>query len=52
MLLKLKHTFNFSSRFLRASDIPENLERKKLNLFQSVNNALDIALATDPKYIA
>lgn len=42
--------YAFSRQYVKASDIPENLDRKKLNLFQAVNNALDIALATDQRY--
>jgi len=36
-----------TTKYRTAADIPANVERKKINLFQSVNSALDIALQTD-----
>ena len=39
-------TYNF------AKDIPSSYQRNKLNLFSSVNSAIDIALASDPTYIS
>jgi hypothetical protein len=30
-----------------AKDLPSNLETKQMNLYQAINNAMDIALATD-----
>ena len=39
---------NFATaKFRLAKDIPADVEKQHMNLFQSVNNALDIALATD-----
>jgi 2-oxoisovalerate dehydrogenase E1 component beta subunit len=36
-----------TTKYRTAADIPANVERKKINLFTSVNSALDIALQTD-----
>jgi hypothetical protein len=40
--------FFSTSKFAFASDIPSDAERKELNLFMSINNAMDIAMETDP----
>ncbi len=46
-----KNLFKFSSnKYKFAKDIPSNVERKKMNLFESVNNALDIVLSKDKTY--
>lgn len=31
-----------------AKDLPADLEKKNMNLYQALNSAMDIALATDP----
>ena len=36
-----------SSHYVYGKDIPASVERTKLNLFQAVNSAMDIALETD-----
>lgn len=39
-----------SNNFTFAKDIPQTLPREHMNLFQSINSAIDIALGSDPKY--
>ena len=39
--------FFSTSKFAFASDIPSDAERKELNLFMSINNAMDIAMESD-----
>lgn len=38
---------SFGSRYDFEKDIPKETPRKKMNLFQAVNDAMDIVLATD-----
>lgn len=40
--------FTFSTRYRTIKDIPKDVETKKMNLFQSINNAMDIVLEKDP----
>jgi 2-oxoisovalerate dehydrogenase E1 component beta subunit len=40
--------FFSTSKFAFACDIPSDAERKELNLFMAINNAMDIAMETDP----
>jgi 2-oxoisovalerate dehydrogenase E1 component beta subunit len=40
--------FSSASKFTFASDIPSSVERKELNLFMAINNAMDIAMEKDP----
>ena len=41
--------YSFSAKKYRvASDIPQSVEREKINLYTAINRALDTALATDP----
>jgi hypothetical protein len=57
-LLRRSNFFNFSRHvktqdahnFQFAKDIPESLTRAHMNLFQSVNSAIDIALEKDSTY--
>ncbi len=42
----LKRYFSYAF----AKDIPQAMETTKMNLFQAVNSALDIALETDKSY--
>ena len=37
----------FASRYNFDKDIPKDAQRKKMNLYQAVNDAMDIVLATD-----
>ena len=39
------------STYALASDIPASEERTRINLFQAVNSAIDLALAADPTYL-
>ena len=39
-----------TAKFRLAKDIDASLPRKHMNLFESVNSALDIALETDKTY--
>ena len=41
-----------SNHFTFAKDIPASLPRTHMNLFQSINSAIDIALETDHTYIS
>jgi len=40
-------TRSFATKFNLASDIPSTAERKKLNMFMAINNAMDIAMEAD-----
>lgn len=40
-----------SNHFLYARDIPANLPREHMNLFQAINSAIDISLASDSTYL-
>ena len=37
-----------AKNFKLARDIPEDMPREHMNLYQAVNSAIDVALATDP----
>lgn len=39
-----------ANNFTFAKDIPSTLPREHMNLFQSINSAIDIALASDHTY--
>lgn len=38
--------------FAFAKDIPADMPREHMNLFQSINSAIDVALGSDPTYLA
>lgn len=40
--------FGSSVNAVFSKDLPADLEKKNMNLYQAVNSAMDIALATDP----
>jgi hypothetical protein len=50
--LLLSSRRSFSARYDFDRNIPDTAPRKKMNLFQAVNDAMDIALATDKTYLA
>lgn len=41
---KVQYANFATAKYRLAKDIPNNVETQHMNLFQSVNNALDIAL--------
>lgn len=41
----------FASKYNFEKDIPKDAQKKKMNLYQAVNDAMDIVLATDKTYI-
>lgn len=46
----MKKIKSFSSiKYTLAKDIPASVDRTKMNLFQAVNSALDIALKSDDR---
>lgn len=45
-----KPSFQFSRIYRTASDIPDTLAREEMNMFQAINNAMDIAMEKDSKY--
>lgn len=45
---KEAHINQSQSHFTFAKDIPSSLPREHMNLFKSINSAIDVALATDP----
>lgn len=52
MLRTLTNTINKISQYsystyALAKDIPQSLEHTRINLYQAVNSAIDIALETD-----
>lgn len=40
-------SLRLSSQYVFERDIPSSSDRKKMNLFQAVNDAMDLALASD-----
>jgi len=57
-MLTLRSLFRFSTKvqpkadhYTYAKDIPANVAREHMNLFQAINSGIDIALATDQTYI-
>lgn len=46
-LVKLNARQTFAVSYKTAAEIPMNVEKKNINLFTAVNEALDIALETD-----
>lgn len=53
-MLAIRNLFKFSTKvqpkaehYTYAKDIPANLAREHMNLFQAINSGIDIALATD-----
>lgn len=39
---------SFAAHATFGKDLPKDMETKHMNLYQAVNNAMDIALASDP----
>lgn len=62
MRLTLRNLFRFAvqtqtekktstaQNYTFAKDIPSSVPREHMNLYQSINSAIDVALATDPTY--
>lgn len=57
MMLTLRSLFKFTAKvqpkaenYTYAKDIPANVAREHMNLFQAINSGIDIALATDHTY--
>lgn len=48
-MITIVRRFAFSTKYRTVGDIPTGVPVQKMNLFQAVNNALDIAMETDPK---
>ena len=41
---------NFGNLYSSVSEIPVSSPKTKMNLFQSINNAMDIHMESDPKF--
>jgi hypothetical protein len=44
---KMSGTLSETARYKTIDEIPENVEKEKMNMFMAINNALDIILEKD-----